>query len=191
MSGNPADAAVRNTIGFSALDGDEAALDALGIKTQDGTTVGGIAVPDATVSQDIEPEYIAVSPDGTRAYVTLQEINAVAVIDLTNAAADRPISLLPLGFVDFSLAGNEGDFSDRDGAGNTASISVSNSPIKSLLQPDAIATYEVGGLTYFITANEGDSRILQDSVLNDPSLNEARASAVQAGAPPPTTPAST
>ncbi len=183
VSGNPADAAVRNTIGFSALDGDEAALDALGIKTQDGTTVGGIAVPDATVSQDIEPEYIAVSPDGTRAYVTLQEINAVAVIDLTNAAADRPISLLPLGFVDFSLAGNEGDFSDRDGAGNTASISVSNSPIKSLLQPDAIATYEVGGLTYFITANEGDSRILQDSVLNDPSLNEARASAVQAGAP--------
>ena len=183
VSGNPADAVVRNTIGFSSLDGDEAALDALGIKTQDGATISGITVPDSTVSQDIEPEYITVSPDGTRAYVTLQEVNAVAVIDLTNAAADRPISLLPLGFIDFSLAGNEADFSDRDGPGNTTSISVGNSPIKSLLQPDAIASYQVGGLTYFITANEGDSRILQDSVLADPAINEARASAVQGGAP--------
>ena len=80
----------------------------------------------------------------------------------------RPTSrcrILPLGYVDFSLPGNEADFSDRDGPGGTASISVGNAPIKGLLQPDAIASFEVGGVTYFITANEGDSRILQDATL--------------------------
>ena len=186
VSGDPAAAAVRNTIGFSALDGDEAALDALGLKTYDGGTLetdeGDIVVPDSTVSQDIEPEYITVSPDGTRAYVTLQEVNAIAVIDLTDPTADRPLSILPAGAVDFSLAGNEADFSDRDGAGGTASISVGNAPVKGLLQPDAIASFAVAGVTYFVTANEGDSRILQDATLDDPALNEARASSVQPGA---------
>ena len=76
---------------------------------------GDIVIPDLTVSQDIEPEYITVSPDGTRAYVTLQEVNAIAVIDLSDPSADRPISILPAGAVDFSLPGNEADFSDRDG----------------------------------------------------------------------------
>ncbi|MBR0666664.1 ExeM/NucH family extracellular endonuclease [Roseomonas hellenica] len=187
---NAADAVVRNTVGFGALDAFEAQLDALGIKTLDATTIefesgalnGELAVPDSTVSQDIEPEYIAVSPDGTKAYVTLQEVNAVAVIDLTNGAADRPVSLLPLGSIDFSLPGNEADFSDRDGAGNTASISVGNAPVNGLLQPDAIASFEVNGTTYFITANEGDSRIVSSATLEDPALNEARASSVQSGA---------
>lgn len=178
--GVPADAslaAVRNTVGFGALDAFEAELDALGVKTFDGNA----AAPDSTVSEDLEPEYITVSPDGTKAYVTLQEANAVAVIDLTDAAADKPVSLLPLGFVDFSLAGNEADFSDRDGAGNTPSISVGNSPIKGLLQPDAIASFAVGGTTYFVIANEGDSRIVAGP--SEITLNEARASTVQPGAP--------
>ena len=183
VSGAPSAAAIRNTIGFSTLDASEAALDALGIKTYDGGTVDGTVIPDSTVSEDIEPEYITVSPDGTKAYVTLQEVNAVAVIDLTNASADRPVSILPLGFVDFSLPGNEADFSDRDGAGNAPSISVGNSPVKSLLQPDAIASFAVGGLTYFVTANEGDSRIATTSNGGELTLNEARASAVQSGAP--------
>ena len=46
---------------------------------------------------DIEPEYIAVSPDGTRAYITLQEVNAVAVLDLTNPAAPIKASTPPVG----------------------------------------------------------------------------------------------
>lgn len=185
----PADAAeasVRNTVGFSALDGFEAQLDALGIKTLDaaeievesGVLTGTIQVPDSTVSQDIEPEYVAISPDGTKAYVTLQEVNAVAVIDLTDSGADKPVSLLPLGYVDFSLPGNEADFSDRDGPGGSSAISVGNAPVKGLLQPDAIASFEVGGQTYFITANEGDSRILQSATFEDPALNEARASSL-------------
>ncbi len=186
ITANPADAALRNTIGFSSLDPFKAELAALGLKTpgateievESGVLTGTIEVPEASVSQDIEPEYAAISADGTKAYVTLQEINAVAVIDLTDAGADRPVSILPLGFVDFSLPGNEADFSDRDGPGGAASISVGNAPIKGLLQPDAIATFEVGGESYFITANEGDSRIVVSAAFEDPAINEARASSL-------------
>ena len=106
----------------------------------------------------------------------MQEVNAIAVIDLTDGAADQPISLLPLGSIDFSLPGNEADFSDEDGPGGEPAISVGNAPVKGLLQPDAIASFAVGGVTYFVTANEGDSRIVQDATLDDPALNEARAS---------------
>ncbi len=166
-------ATVRNTIGFTALDGSEGLLAQAGIKIFEGS--GDLPAP--TASQDIEPEYVAVSPDGTKAYVTLQEVNAVAVIDLTDAAASQPVSLLPLGYVDFALAGNEGDFSDRDGAGRSTSISVGNAPVKGLLQPDAIASFEVDGTTYFVTANEGDSRIVNNGA---DGLNEARASALGA-----------
>lgn len=173
ISGGAATAQVRNTVGFTALDGAEAALDLLGIKIFAGN--GNLPAP--TASQDIEPESITVSPDGTKAYVTLQEVNAVAVIDLTDTGANKPISILPLGAVDFSLLGNEGDFSDRDGAGNTPSISVGNSPVFGLLQPDAIVSFQIGGETYFITANEGDSRIISGG---PEGLNEARASALGA-----------
>jgi predicted extracellular nuclease/phosphodiesterase/alkaline phosphatase D-like protein len=161
VSGGAAAATVRNTIDFTALDGNEAALSANGIKIFSGQSA----------SADMEPEYVAISADGTKAYVTLQEVNTVAVIDLTDAAATKPISLLPLGFVNHTLAGNEGDFSDRDGAGNATTISINTTPLKGLLQPDALATFAVGGLTYFITANEGDARV--GSSLGD----EVRASA--------------
>ena len=143
-------------------------MGATSISVTSGAVAATIQVPDARVSQDIEPEYVAVSPDGARAYVTLQEVNAVAVIDLANAAADRPLSILPLGAVDFRLPGNEADFSDRDGPGGAPSISVGNAPIKGLLQPDAIASFAVAGVTYFITANEGDSRILSSAAFDDP-----------------------
>ncbi|WP_376088599.1 ExeM/NucH family extracellular endonuclease [Roseomonas sp. CCTCC AB2023176] len=180
---DPSLASVRNTVGFTALDPFGAELAALGIKTLGATTAGGVNVPASSVSGDLEPEYIAVSPDGTKAYVTIQEANAVAVIDLTDTAATAPMKLLPLGAVDFSLTGNEADFSDRDGPGGAPSISVGNSPVKGLLQPDAIATFSVGGQTYFVTANEGDSRIISGPSIGEVALNEARASAVQSGAP--------
>jgi predicted extracellular nuclease/2',3'-cyclic-nucleotide 2'-phosphodiesterase (5'-nucleotidase family) len=144
LSAGAASATVQTTVGFTALNGSEAALDgALGLSL----------FPGQTAAADIEPEYIAVSPDGTRAYVTLQEVNAVAVIDLTNPAATSPLAILPLGSVDRSLAGNAFDPSDQDG------IDIANWNVRSLLQPDAIATFTVGGETYFVTANEGDARV--------------------------------
>jgi hypothetical protein len=54
--------------------------------------------PDATVAQDLEPEYAAISADSATAFVTLQENNALAVVDLANAEVT---ALLPLGFKHF------------------------------------------------------------------------------------------
>ncbi len=150
LAGGAASATVSNTISFASLNGSEGALEQAGLAL----------FPGQSAANDIEPEYIAVSPNGTRAYVTLQEVNAVAVIDLTNPAADQPLSILPLGMIDRSLVGNEFDGSDQDGAGTAGSIQIENHPVFSLLQPDAIASFSSGGVTYFVTANEGDARVV-------------------------------
>ncbi|NUN68024.1 hypothetical protein HCU40_25805 (plasmid) [Pseudanabaena biceps] len=155
MSGGAAAAAVVNTISFASLNGTEDALRARGLAIAPGQPAAG----------DIEPEYITISADGTRAYVTLQEVNGVAVIDLTDPDADRPISIQPLGTIDRNLPGNAFDPSDRDGPAASTAISIRNFDVQGLLQPDAIAAFDVGGVTYFITANEGDARVnVADSV---------------------------
>lgn len=63
------------------------------------------------MAQDLEPEYIAFSGDGTKAWVTLQENNAIAVVDIATATVE---SIRPLGVKDHSLSGNGFDASDRD-----------------------------------------------------------------------------
>jgi 2',3'-cyclic-nucleotide 2'-phosphodiesterase (5'-nucleotidase family) len=102
------------------------------------------------VSQNLEPEYIAFSPDGRFAYVTMQENNAVGVIDMR---LEEFVKIIYLGDKDHSLPGNGFDASDRD---NT--INVTTWPVYGLYQPDSIATFRVRGKTYLITANEGDAR---------------------------------
>ncbi len=109
-----------------------------------------ISGPSPLPSQDIEPEYIAVSADSRRAYVTLQENNAVAVLDIR---AGRFLELLPLGTKDHSLPGNELDVSDKDSA-----ITLANWPVHGMFMPDAIAAFSAQGKTWLITANEGDTR---------------------------------
>lgn len=106
--------------------------------------------PNATVAQDVEPEYITVSEDSTKAWVSLQENNAIALLDLIN---NQITSILPLGFKDHSLPGNGIDASDRDNA-----INIANWPVLGMYQPDGIASYQVNGKTYIVTANEGDAR---------------------------------
>ena len=51
----------------------------------------------ATVAEDLEPEYIALSPDGAYAYVNCQEANALAVLDMTTLEF---VDILPLGYKD-------------------------------------------------------------------------------------------
>ncbi len=70
---NGIDKATMTQLDFSAFDGREAELRARGVRI----------FPGRPASRDFEPEYIAVSADNTRAFVTLQENNALAVIDLT------------------------------------------------------------------------------------------------------------
>lgn len=106
--------------------------------------------PNATVAQDLEPEGIAISPDSRTAYVTLQENNALAAIDLASATVSQ---LVGLGFKDHSLPGNALDASDRDNA-----INIANWPVWGMYLPDEIAAYRYRGATYLVMANEGDAR---------------------------------
>ncbi len=106
--------------------------------------------PNASVAQDLEPEYIAISDDSKTAYVTLQENNALAVVDIASAKVN---AIVPLGFKDHSKPGNGLDFNDRDGKANIA-----NAKVFGMYQPDAIAYTQLGRQGYLITANEGDAR---------------------------------
>jgi len=112
---------------------------------------GRIFGPGATVSQDIEPEYVTVSPNGKTAFVSLQENNAVAKIDLSS---NTIVEVQGLGVKDFSLAGNAFDSSNSDGINGN----LKNWPVFGMFQPDSIDSYESGGLLYYVTANEGDAR---------------------------------
>jgi DNA-binding beta-propeller fold protein YncE len=116
-----------------------------------------------TVAQDLEPEYVAI--DGNIAFVTCQENNAVAKIDI---AKKRVLSVMPLGSINHGELGNAIDGSDRDFDGSSGGggiIRIANWPVHGLLMPDGIATYtaaiEEGSKkkgTFFVTANEGDAR---------------------------------
>jgi 2',3'-cyclic-nucleotide 2'-phosphodiesterase (5'-nucleotidase family)/DNA-binding beta-propeller fold protein YncE len=140
---------VATPVTFTAFDGQEAALRTQGVRIATGVSA----------SNDLEPEYIAVSADGTKAFVTLQENNAVAVLDITTATIT---GIVGLGLKDFSTL--LADFSDRDGAGDTASVNLTTgNPVFGLYMPDGIASYSVGGQTYYVIANEGDDR---DDFLN-------------------------
>jgi hypothetical protein len=128
-------------INFNAFDGQEASFNANDIR---------IFGPGASVSQDLEPEYITVSEDSQTAYVVCQENNAYAIIDLTtNTVTD----IKSFGLKDHSLPENTLDTSDE-----TDFIFDANWPIKGLYMPDGIVTYNIGGVNYLITANEGDAR---------------------------------
>lgn len=112
----------------------------------DGVHVFGQVGDSATVAQNLEPEYITVS--GGTAYVSLQENNAIAVVDIASASVKH---IFPLGYQDRTTVAF--DASDKDDR-----INLRNWPIKGILQPDAIASYSSAGETYIVTANEGDSR---------------------------------
>jgi hypothetical protein len=129
-----------NTATFISFNGQENTLRSQGVRI----------FPGQTVSQDVEPEYITVSDDGTTAWVSLQENNAIAIVDIVNA---QVTSILPLGAKNFNAPGNGLDPSDQDGG-----VNINNWPVFGLYQPDTIATVTIAGQTYLITANEGDTR---------------------------------
>ena len=134
------------TAGFGGFNGQAGALRAAGVR---------LFGPGASVAQDLEPESIAISEDSTKAYVTLQENNAMATIDLATGTVE---SIKSFGLKNHNLAGNGLDPSDRDGPGGTAALNIRNEPVFGMYQPDQIAAYTRNGQTYLITANEGDAR---------------------------------
>jgi hypothetical protein len=106
--------------------------------------------PGASVAQDLEPEYIAVSHDSRTAWVTLQENNAIAIIDLRSATVT---DLVGLGFKDHSVAGNGLDGNNADDQAVVATW-----PIFGVYMPDGIASFTIANQTFLVTANEGDAR---------------------------------
>ena len=145
-------AAVR-TADFRAFNGQEDSLRAQGVRIfgpRDNTVAYG-ANNLASAAKDFEPEYIAISEDGSTAWVTLQENNALAKLDVASATVTH---ILPLGFKDYGVAGNEIDASDEP-----AELLIKTHPgVKGVYMPDAVAAYSTGGKTYLVTANEGDAR---------------------------------
>ena len=144
IAGGVASATVQ-TADFTNFNSQIATLKAAGVR---------ITGPGSTVAQDLEPEYIAVSPDGLTATITLQENNAIAILDIASATITQ---ILPLGAKNYNLPGNGIDASDQDSTIN-GGINIQNWPVFGLYQPDAIASFSINGQAYYITANEGDSR---------------------------------
>ena len=106
--------------------------------------------PNASVSQDLEPEFITVAADSTTAWITLQENNAIAKLDIASATIT---DIYGLGFKRHDQAKNGFDASDEDNG-----INIAPHPTLGMYQPDSIASFQRGNATFLITANEGDSR---------------------------------
>ncbi|MBQ4802709.1 choice-of-anchor I family protein [Aquimarina sp. MMG015] len=119
-----------------------------------GRTIGNdfrVFGPGATLAQDIEPEYIAVSDDSKTAYVALQENNGIATIDLRTKTVRY---ITGLGVKNYALRENQIDASDRDDiVGN-----FQNWPVLGYYHPDAMIFARIQGARFLITANEGDAR---------------------------------
>jgi DNA-binding beta-propeller fold protein YncE len=143
VSAGVASATVR-TAGFTRFNDQREALIDAGVR---------IFGPDATVAEDLEPEYITVDADSETAWVTLQENNALAVVDIGTATVT---DIVPLGYKDYSEAGNGLDAVD-DGE-----IDITTQPLFGMYQPDSITSFQVRGETFLVTANEGDTREAED-----------------------------
>lgn len=107
-------------------------------------------VTPSTAAQHFEPEFITVSSDSKLAYVSLQENNALGVLDL---ATKQVTEIRSFGYKDHSLTGNGIDASDKDNA-----VDIKPVPVLGMYMPDGMAMMESGGKSYILTANEGDVR---------------------------------
>ena len=121
------------------------------VGTEDALRAFGVRIaPGKTAPEDFEPEYITVSPDSTTAFVSLQENNSVAKIDLVNMEI---VDILPLGFQDHTFIAL--DPSNEDGAATFRTLD----NLLGMRMPDGMAAFEAAdGELYFATANEGDAR---------------------------------
>ncbi|MGF1763276.1 choice-of-anchor I family protein [Aliivibrio kagoshimensis] len=134
--------AIVHQIGFEAFNQDGSRHDELPKSVR-------ISGPNASVSQDLEPEYLTFADNG-KLYVALQENNALAAIDVESASVD---AIFGLGEKSWSMA--QLDASNKDKViGNFHSYPM----LSGLYMPDSITSYSVNGQSFIVTANEGDGR---------------------------------
>ena len=134
------------TIGFTAFNGTEADLMAQGMMFPNpaGQTINGTVIT-STVAKDLEPEYITATNDV--AYVSLQENNGLAILDLEELTVD----VVGLGVK--SWAGLNIDIQEND------AVSFGQyTGLYGVYQPDTIANFTWKDATFIVTANEGDAR---------------------------------
>jgi len=102
----------------------------------------------STFSQDLEPEYVAINADDTKAFIVLQENNAIAEVDILSGTIEELYSLGYKSWQSLTM-----DASDRDDG-----INLENWPLRGLYQPDALKHVTIGGQGYILTANEGEEK---------------------------------
>ena len=129
------------TLDFASFSGQAATL------KKDGFRISSFA---KSFAQDVEPEYVTISDDSKTAWVTLQENNGVAKVDLVTK---KITEIFPLGFKDFNTAENGIDVSDKDDK-----VAFTPWKVKGMFMPDAISQFSSNNTPYFVTANEGDAR---------------------------------
>ena len=132
--------------GNGSLSSNSVYFDEFDVQREALTGAGVLVQKNALPSEDFEPEYIAVS--GGKAYVSLQEANAIAVLDI---AAGQFTGVYPLGFQDYGTTKVDLEKNDVIELKNYENV-------LGIRMPDGISTMSIGGKTYLLTANEGDSR---------------------------------
>ncbi len=128
----------------------------------------------ATLAQDLEPEFAAVSHDSKTAWVSLQENSGIAVVDLASATVT---AIQGLGLKNHSVPGYGLDASNEDDA-----INITGWPLYGAWMPDSIAAFRVKGKSYLLTANEGDGREYIFDIEEDNEADEAYCESLVAAA---------
>ncbi|BFT29440.1 choice-of-anchor I family protein [Alteromonas sp. D210916BOD_24] len=134
------------TVGFSGFNTSEQALMEQGMMFPNpaGRTINGVTIS-TTVAQDLEPEYITATND--TAYISLQENNGLAVIDLE----ELTVQVMGLGAKSWDRLNID---IQEDGAVSFGQYT----GLYGVYQPDTLAHFSWKGATFLLTANEGDAR---------------------------------
>ncbi|MDF4892252.1 choice-of-anchor I family protein [Vibrio parahaemolyticus] len=127
-------------IGFGEFDG---------VRSDELPKAVRISGPNASIVQDLEPEYLTFADNG-KIYVALQENNAMAIIDPQSQSVEKIVAL-----GEKSWSNSKLDASNKDKIiGNLKSYP----QLVGLYMPDTLDSYSVNGQTYIVSANEGDGR---------------------------------
>ena len=132
--------------GAGSMNANSVYFDKFDAKREELISAGVLVQKNRQPSVDFEPEYIAVA--GNTAYISLQEANAIAVL---NISSGEFTNVYPLGFQNF---GETKIDLEKNGT-----IELKNyENVYGIKMPDGISAAVIGGKTYVFTANEGDSR---------------------------------
>ena len=158
VDGTPSDTSIN--ISFSDYNGKQAVLEKQGMHfpNPSGRTINGSLIS-TTVAQDLEPEYITTTNEV--AYITLQENNGLAIVDLS----DNSVKVIGLGFKDWSEFQIDGM---EDG---TVSFGQYDN-LYGMYMPDTIASFQWKDANFLVTANEGDAREYFFDTLNTDGVQD-------------------